>query len=608
MRLKDTTTIYIYDMKSQNYILLLLLVSMAFFNCTSQSGEDNITSADILYLNQLLDADQGYKSFYVADSLLKKEQHRALSPFYQEVLHAKGRALEYLSRYEEGLNVYYQLLKLAEQASNFTIEAQTYLSIVRIDEVLYRKEDWERNLQKAHSLIENHELWSVYSEYAVRMASYQRYHGNIDSVFYYGQKAVEFGKKYDKQRDVGDGYFLCGVAAKTDTVKIMNFTYSLNAFKQVNNWVGVAYRYLAIAEIGLKHRNYNQYKLNADSLSVYINKLSESRFRKERLYELKEGYYQLYSNYFLSISQQDSAYRYLKKSKDFLNLSIIEKANGAIDDKAIDIAILASEQKSEALKDLNRALGIILGASIIIGLILFYTIRKINRQKEKLLTKSEKILQQSQELEAKNYEQKMLLSEIHHRVKNNLQLVISILMLKMDEFDDEEFKLRLEEITTKIQSMALIHEQLYRVGNFTDIDMRSYLTDMVQYMSDIGSHKRKIEFKIVIDDDITLNIDTSIPLGILLIELINNSIKHAETGDKQLFIYIGLTKIESDYELVYTDNGLNFNSEKSGMGSVLLSSMARQLKGKLIVNYEDGFRALLTFAQKIVSPLSNIID
>ena len=595
-------------MKSQNFILLLLLVSMAFFNCTSQSGEDNITSADILYLNQLLDADQGYKTFYVADSLLKKEKYRALSPFYLEVLHAKGRALEYLSRYEEALNVYYQLLKLAEQASNFTIEAQTYLSIVRIDEVLYRKEDWERNLQKAHLLIENHELWSVYSEYAVRMASYQRYHGNIDSVFYYGQKAVEFGKKYDNQRDVGDGFFLCGVAAKTDTVKIMNFTYSLNAFKQVNNWVGVAYRYLAIAEIGLKNRNYNQYKLNADSLSVYIYKLAESRFRKERLYDIKEGYYQLYSDYFMSISQQDSAYYYLRESKEFLQLSIVEKANGAINDKAIDIAILASEQKSEALKDLNRALGIILGASIIIGLILFYTIRKINRQKEKLLTKSEKILQQSHELEAKNYEQKMLLSEIHHRVKNNLQLVISILMLKMDEFDDEEFKLRLEEITTKIQSMALIHEQLYRVGNFTNIDMRSYLTDMVQYMSDIGSHKRKIEFKIVIDDDITLNIDTSIPLGILLIELINNSIKHAETGDKQLFIHIGLTKIESDYELVYTDNGLNFNSEKSGMGSVLLSSMARQLKGKLIVNYEDGFRALLTFAQKIVSPLSNIID
>jgi two-component sensor histidine kinase len=399
-----------------------------------------------------------------------------------------------------------------------------------------------------------------------------------------------------------------GWPQKTDTVKIMNFTYSLNAFKQVNNWVGVAYRYLAIAEIGLKNRNYNQYKLNADSLSVYIYKLAESRFRKERLYDIKEGYYQLYSDYFMSISQQDSAYYYLRESKEFLQLSIVEKANGAINDKAIDIAILASEQKSEALKDLNRALGIILGASIIIGLILFYTIRKINRQKEKLLTKSEKILQQTQELEAKNYEQKMLLSEIHHRVKNNLQLVISILMLKMDEFEDEEFKLRLEEITTKIQSMALIHEQLYRVGNFTNIDMRSYLTDMVQYMSDIGSHKRKIEFKIVIDDDITLNIDTSIPLGILLIELINNSIKHAETGDKQLFIYIGLNKIESDYELVYTDNGLNFNSEKSGMGSVLLSSMARQLKGKLIVNYEDGFRALLTFAQKIVSPLSNIID
>ena len=595
-------------MKSQNYILLLLLVSMAFFNCTSQSGEDNITSADILYLNQLLDADQGYKSFYVADSLLKKEQHRALSPFYLEVLYAKGRALEYLSRYEEALNVYYQLLKLAEQASNFTIEAQTYLSIVRIDEVLYRKEDWERNLQKAHLLIENHELWSVYSEYAVRMASYQRYHGNIDSVFYYGQKAVEFGKKYDNQRDVGDGFFLCGVAAKTDTVKIMNFTYSLNAFKQVNNWVGVAYRYLAIAEIGLKHRNYNEYKLNADSLSVYIYKLAESRFRKERLYDIKEGYYQLYSDYFMSISQQDSAYYYLRESKEFLQLSIVEKANGAINDRAIDIAILASEQKNETLNYLNRVLGIILITSIIIGLILFYTLRKINRQKEELLTKSVKILQQTKELEAKNYEQKMLLSEIHHRVKNNLQLVISILMLKMDEFDDEEFKLRLEEITTKIQSMALIHEQLYRVGNFTDIDMRSYLTDMVQYMSDIGSHKRKIEFKTVVDEDITLNIDTSIPLGILLIELINNSIKHAETGDKQLFIHIGLTKIESNYELVYTDNGLNFNSEKSGMGSVLLSSMARQLRGKLIVNYEDGFRALLTFAQKIVSPLSNIID
>ncbi len=595
-------------MKSQNYILLLLLVSMAFFNCTSQSGEDNITSADILYLNQLLDADQGYKSFYVADSLLKKEQPRALSPFYLEALHAKGRALEYMSRFDEGLTVYYQLLKLAEQASNFTMQAQAYLSIVRIDENLHRTEDWERNLQIAHSLIENHSLWSVYSEYAVRMASYQRYHGTIDSVFYYARKAVEFGKKYNNQTDVGDGYFLCGVAEKTDTAKIMNFVYSLNAFKQVNNWVGVSYRYHAIAEINLKHRNYNRFKLNADSLSVYINKLAESSFRKERLYELKESYYQLYSDYFISISQQDSAYYYLQDSKEFLQLSLVEKANGVINDRAIDIAILASEQKNETLNYLNRALGIILITSIIIGLILFYTLRKINRQKEELLTKSVKILQQTKELEAKNYEQKMLLSEIHHRVKNNLQLVISILMLKMDEFEDEEFKSRLEEITTKIQSMALIHEQLYRVGNFTDIDMRSYLTDMVQYMSDIGSHKRQIEFKTVVDEDITLNIDTSIPLGILLIELINNSIKHAETGDKQLFIHIGLTKIESNYELVYTDNGLNFNSEKSGMGSVLLSSMARQLRGKLIVNYEDGFRALLTFAQKIVSPLSNIID
>jgi hypothetical protein len=63
---------------------------MAFFNCTSQSGEDNITSADILYLNQLLDADQGYKSFYVADSLLKKEQHRALSPFIWKYFMQKG--------------------------------------------------------------------------------------------------------------------------------------------------------------------------------------------------------------------------------------------------------------------------------------------------------------------------------------------------------------------------------------------------------------------------------------------------------------------------------------------------------------------------------------
>ena len=595
-------------MRGRIYIFLFLLISISYFHCAPDSINETITAVDLHKLDLLLDADQGFKAFSLADSLLKINSNDRTSENYLKVLHAKGRALEYIVRLEESLKVYSQLLKAANQASNLPMQAQAYLSIVRIDENLGRKADWKRNLQHARTLIQKNELWSVYSEYAVRMASYQRYHGNKDSVFYYGQKAVEFGNRFNDFRNVGDGYFLCGVAEKTDTGKITYFNQSITALKKVDNWYGVAYRYLAIAGINLENKNYTNFKSNADSLSVYIDKLAGSSFRKERLYELKENYYQLYSDYYLSISRQDSAYIYLLKSKEFLQLSITEKANGAINDEAIDIAIVASEQKNEDLKYLNKVLGIILGTMIIIGLILFFTLRKINKQKRELLTKSDKILQQTGELEVKNHEQKILLSEIHHRVKNNLQLVISILMLKIDEIEDENFRNKLEEITGKIQSMALIHEQLYRVGNFTDIEMASYLTDLVSYMQDIGNQKRKVNMKSFVPDDISLNIDTAIPLGILLIELMNNSFKHADPVEEDLSIYIALNKKTSEYELIYTDNGRSFDGEKAGMGSVLVQSMARQLKGDLVIDTRCGYSVNLTFAQKMVSPLSKIMD
>lgn len=214
--------------------------------------------------------------------------------------------------------------------------------------------------------------------------------------------------------------------------------------------------------------------------------------------------------------------------------------------------------------------------------------------------KAEKIAQDSLK------EKDMLLKEIHHRVKNNLQIISSILNLQSDGITDKDAINLFSDSQDRINSMALIHERLYRSSEFEYVDFSTYLTDLINYL--ISSHhaeSSKIEVKTDIEK-VNLNIETAVPCGLIINELILNSIKHAFPNNNSGYIKIELKKIsgENKYKLSISDNGIGINNEmdianSSTLGLQLVYNLVQQLDGKIDVNNTNGTRFDIYFNELI---------
>ena len=143
-------------------------------------------------------------------------------------------------------------------------------------------------------------------------------------------------------------------------------------------------------------------------------------------------------------------------------------------------------------------------------------------------------------------EKEILLQEVHHRVKNNMQIISSLLGLQIMHLDDEEVIDLLRDSQNRIRSMAMIHEKLYMSNDLSHINMSEYIKKLVLILFDSYSTKKSQIMPILELDDIFMNIETGIPSGIIINELVSNSLKHAFPEDNKGTIFVGL-KIREMY-------------------------------------------------------------
>ena len=197
-------------------------------------------------------------------------------------------------------------------------------------------------------------------------------------------------------------------------------------------------------------------------------------------------------------------------------------------------------------------------------------------------------------------EKEVLLKEIHHRVKNNLQVISSILNLQSSFVSDERTLEILEESRNRIHSMATIHENLYLTTNFSSIDFASYLQNLSTKL--ISSyHVAPITINLRTElTSINLLLDQAIPCGLLVNELITNAIKYAFVNRSEGEILIGLRENQGIIELKIEDNGVglpsNFEIFKSNsLGLQLVSTLVEQLDGEINILNEKGTKYLITF-------------
>lgn len=190
-------------------------------------------------------------------------------------------------------------------------------------------------------------------------------------------------------------------------------------------------------------------------------------------------------------------------------------------------------------------------------------------------------------------EKELLLKEIHHRVKNNMQIISSLLNLQAGYLKDKEAVDALKESQARIVSMAMIHENLYRSDNLTGINFENYINHLIRNLfHTYNVSMEKIKFNIIAPD-VFLNIDTAIPCGLMINELVTNSIKHAFPKGTSGEITIEMDQEQDEYHLKISDNGVGLPQDldinkNSTLGLLLVNSLVGQLEGTMEVNQDHG--------------------
>ena len=191
------------------------------------------------------------------------------------------------------------------------------------------------------------------------------------------------------------------------------------------------------------------------------------------------------------------------------------------------------------------------------------------------------------EIEKRIKEKETLLREVHHRVKNNLQTVSSLLSLQSRSIEDKKMKSIIKSSQNRVISMAMVHEMLYMRDDLSKIEYKSYVKELSEFLiRSIKGAENKVKLNIDIPD-IKLGIDTAIPLGLLINEAITNALKYGITDENEGEINIAIKREKNnEYVLNIGDNGVGFpdsvdHKTTKSLGLKLIHNLARQLKGTI---------------------------
>ena len=273
-----------------------------------------------------------------------------------------------------------------------------------------------------------------------------------------------------------------------------------------------------------------------------------------------------------------------------------------------DITLLTQQRKTQ--QTLRNAL--------ICGTLLLAALLGLSYNRYRLKRRSNQLLQdQQQEISHKNEnlqrllaeqdrllaEKERLLKEIHHRVKNNLQVVMSLLNSQANSLTDKAALSAIQESQHRVQAVALIHQKLYQNEGVSRIPMKDYIEEVVTYLEHFYDLPQPVHFQLAIDP-IELDVTQAIPLGLIINEALTNALKYAFRDGRSGAISLSLRRSErSLLELTIEDDGAGFPadynpSQSSSLGMTLMLGLSEQLGGALQVESHQGLTITLTFSKE----------
>lgn len=353
-------------------------------------------------------------------------------------------------------------------------------------------------------------------------------------------------------------------------------------------------------------RSYSNALINLAEAHLFIEGSEDSAkyyfdvfLRNKKDADIRDVYncYWNLEEYFNQRGNSDSAYHYLKLAYETDNL--IRDDLRDKNRKEIDLLYrkLQNQKRLEDDKNYQELLTIIFALSggflILVIFVFSFILKEKSKINATLSLQNDEILLKNKIIDDALKEKDLLLKEIHHRVKNNLQIVSSLLNLQIKNNHDEVSNQIITEAKERIQAIALIHKKLYLDNTFAEINMEEYLNELIdQLRITYNSNQANIAFQLK-TNNILLNIDTAVPLGLIISELTTNAFKYAFHNRENGRLKIEINHTENDYYVLNVkDNGIgmkeNFNFlESNTLGVEIVQALTEQLDGILTYKSDE---------------------
>lgn len=341
-----------------------------------------------------------------------------------------------------------------------------------------------------------------------------------------------------------------------------------------------------------------------------------SLFEKSRNNKRSGDCYKQISELYFSISDFPNSLNSLKKAIFFYKAANLKEKDILPISSRLNIIYDTEKKSKDIIKLKNKTLlqqsrlkiEMFLRNAMIIFLLLLLIILGLLYKRFKFKKKTNRLLEvQQEEINQKNItlqnmliEKEWLLREIHHRVKNNLHMIVGLLASQVEFLKNEEAIQAISISQNRIQAMSLIHQKLYQSDNLSIIDMPSYIFELTEYLKDSFEIRNGIRFILDIDS-FNLPLSHSIPIGLIFNEAVTNAIKYAFPNQENGVINISLkTNDNKNYTLIIQDNGIGLPDdfdpyENSSLGMKLMYGLSDDIRGKFQISSENGTKITLEF-------------
>lgn len=514
---------------------------------------------------------------------------------------------------------YIEAVKLVDESTNFAQKADVYVQFAEYNRSNTRYDLAIQYLDKARALVQKNQVLieteiEMYSRYA---AVWNETDTKADSAMYYSELCIELGEKINDLHVVATSHNELASIQE----KLHNPEYLQHLLKAIEIWKGMnylAYEGRAILNLILYTKNSpdNDHRRNIELVEDFLVRAKDKDLPilKQDLYHVLSGEYELTGNTrkaleVLKIYSELLSRNTLMRQQMALNEAQekfeAEKHLRIISEQENNLKLATEEklreQEMRKAKEAESRNYLILSMALLVVLAaVIYLIFKSKRQNQYLKLQEEKTNMVNAQLEAALQEKELLLKEIHHRVKNNLQIVVGLLELQSNRIEAEPVKKALLESINRVRSMSLVHQKLYMGDNLGKVDVKDYIASLIreiEFSNNKGVHK--LEKELVLPE-LIFDIDSIIPIGLIITELLTNSFKYAFNQDKS-FVRIEIKPLaDGRYLLTYQDNGPGLPpdfeiSRSRSLGMRLVQQLSRQLNGEVTYTYENGAKFLIRF-------------